>query len=128
MYLEKFTKEPLLCFPLNMGGYVLQRGRSFTIAMRECKSFYWTPEWKACREAYRQQARGLCEICLRKGIYKPGEIVHHKVHITADNVNDPSITLSFDNLQLVCRDCHADIHKGNVTRYKVDELGRVVTV
>lgn len=126
VYLEKFTRT---------SSYVSLTGRYrltamaliYYTVMREFKSFYWTPEWKICREAYKKQARGLCEVCLSKGIYKPGEIVHHKVHITADNVNDPSITLSFNNLRLVCRDCHADIHKGHETRYKVDELGRVVT-
>lgn len=40
----------------------------------------------------------------------PGEIVHHKVHLTPKNIGDPSVSLSFDNLELVCRDCHAAEH------------------
>ena len=66
-------------------------------------------------------------MCLAKGIYKPGEIVHHKIHLTPNNVNNPAVTLNWDNLQLVCRDCHAEIHEknGGNRRYAVDAWGRV---
>lgn len=64
---------------------------------------------------------------MKKGIYTSGEIVHHKVHLTPDNIGDPTITLSFDNLELVCRNCHADIHQRKDKRYRFDEFGRVVT-
>lgn len=91
------------------------------------REFYSSTAWQACRAAYSKQVRGLCEICLSRGIYKPGEIVHHKVHITPQNINDPAVTLSFDNLQLVCRDCHAEQHRARKIRYAVDDLGRVTT-
>ena len=89
------------------------------------KPFYTSQAWKKCREAYTKKARGLCEICLSKGYYVPGEVVHHKVHLTPENINDPNITLCFDNLQLVCRNCHADIHSRLPRRYVIDENGRV---
>ena len=57
-----------------------------------------------------RQGQGLCEPCLRRGEYTPAVIVHHKVHLTPDNINDPSITLDFSNLERVCRDCHAGEH------------------
>ena len=88
-------------------------------------SFYNSKAWKRTREAYAKSKRNLCEICLSRGILKPGEIVHHKVHLTPDNINDPTITLSFDNLQCVCRECHAEIHDRRQRRYKIDEMGRV---
>lgn len=56
----------------------------------------------------------------------PGEIVHHKVHLTPENINNPEVALSFRNLQLVCRQCHAEIHGKKKKRYKVDEFGRVI--
>ena len=90
------------------------------------KSFYKSQAWQRTRAAYAAYRRGLCEVCLSKGIYKPGVIVHHKQHITQNNINDPTITLSFDNLQLVCRDCHAAIHDRRKRRYKVDDYGRVI--
>lgn len=89
------------------------------------KEFYASGAWKNCREAYATTKKHLCEVCLSKGIYTPSEIVHHKIHLTPDNINDPSITLSFDNLQCVCRNCHAAAH-GNQKRWKIDENGHVL--
>ena len=57
----------------------------------------------------------------------PGEIVHHKIHLNADNINDDSISLNTDNLELVCRKCHAELHPELGTkRYKVDEYGNII--
>ena len=92
------------------------------------KSLYKSKAWQKTRDAYARSVGGLCELCWEKGVLRPGEIVHHKIPITPDNINDPSITLSFDNLQLVCRDHHAQIHDRRQRRYKVDELGRVTIV
>lgn len=69
----------------------------------------------------------MCEVCLAKGIYKPGVIVHHKIHLTPELIAQPEITLSFDNLQLLCRDCHALAHRPE-KRYKCDELGRIISL
>lgn len=90
------------------------------------REFYSSGAWKNTREAYAKYRHNLCEICLSKGIYTPGEIVHHKVHLTPLNINDPTVTLNWDNLQLVCRDCHARIHDRKKRRYKIDEYGRVI--
>ena len=91
------------------------------------KDFYNSRAWKDIRKAYTKYRRGLCERCLAKGIYRPGEIVHHKTHLTPDNIMDPKISMSFGNLQLLCRDCHATVHKPE-KRYKVDELGRITAI
>lgn len=89
--------------------------------------FYNSQQWKKCRETYAASVGGLCEICWGKGKVAAGEIVHHKIFLTPDNINDPNVTMNWDNLQLVCRDCHAVIHKGIADRrYKIDELGRVI--
>ena len=64
---------------------------------------------------------------MSKGIIRTGEIVHHKIELTPDNIHNPDITLNFDNLQLLCRDCHAAVHKPE-KRFKVDELGRVIPI
>ena len=69
---------------------------------------------------------GLCEVCWSKGIAKAGEIVHHKQPLNPDNINDPDIALGWENLQLVCRECHAAAHDARQRRYKLDELGRVI--
>ena len=88
--------------------------------------FYSSIAWKNTRTAYAKSQQNMCEICRAKGIYKPCEIVHHKIQLTPQNINDPSITLDWNNLQCVCRDCHADVHGNKTKRYKIDELGRVI--
>lgn len=95
--------------------------------MKEYASkLYSSKAWQRTRDAYKKSVGGLCEICWEKGIPKPGEIVHHKIQITPANIDDPNVTLAFENLQLVCRDCHARIHDRKKRRYKVDEMGRVI--
>ena len=89
------------------------------------RAFYKSEAWKHCRAVYAQNECGLCERCLQRGMYKPGEIVHHKVHLTPDNINDPEITLNWDNLELVCRDCHAELHEERVRRYRIAANGSV---
>ena len=87
--------------------------------------FYKSKAWQKCRESYAQSVGWLCEDCLEKGIYKPGEIVHHKTELTPENIDRAEITLSWDNLRLVCRECHAEQHGKKQRRYSVDEYGRV---
>ena len=63
------------------------------------------------------------------GILRYGEIVHHKIHLTPDNVSDPSVSLAFDNLELLCRTCHAAVHEeiyGKDNRRYFIENGKVV--
>ena len=91
------------------------------------REFYKSGAWVNCRNAYIKQQRGLCERCMSKGIIRTGEIVHHKIELTPENIHNPDITLNCDNLQLLCRDCHAAVHKPE-KRFKVDELGRVIPI
>lgn len=89
--------------------------------------FYTSKQWRHTRDAYARSVDGLCENCLRHGIYKPGEIVHHKVPLTPELMRDPEITLSWKNLELLCRDCHGLVHRKNNKRYYFDEDGNVIT-
>lgn len=91
------------------------------------RSFYLSTAWRSCREAYAKSVGGLCERCLARGMYVPGEIVHHKVHITPENIHDPNVTLAWSNLELVCRNCHADEHSRTEKRYRVDESGKIIS-
>ena len=71
------------------------------------KELYLSPLWKRIRAYIIKRDLGLCVRC-----GKPGEIVHHKVHLTPQNINDPDIALGEDNLELLCRECHAIEHQG----------------
>lgn len=70
------------------------------------KKFYTSKAWRKCRKAYISKRimidGGMCEVCGER----LGYIVHHKTMLTPDNISDIEITLSFDNLQYVCRQCH----------------------
>lgn len=101
-------------------------GGGAALKMKEfARGFYCSPEWVNCRRAFISSKKGLCELCLKRGIYNAGVIVHHKVHLTPQNITDPNIALCFDNLQLLCRACHAEVHAGK--RYRFDQDGRCIT-
>lgn len=69
------------------------------------KKFYNGKEWKKCRDSFKESKHHICERC--QGI---GEEVHHKIWLTPKNINDPYITLSWDNLELLCQSCHSKEH------------------
>ena len=94
-------------------------------APKEQKAFYKSKAWQKCREEYISKVGGLCERCLRRGIIKPGYIVHHKEYITPENLTDPEIALCFDNLEYVCLTCHNKEHFKRKRRYEVRADGSV---
>ena len=98
---------------------------------QKTKSFYHSMAWKKTRGAYLKSVGCLCERCFDKGIITPAEIVHHRVPLTDENVSDTNISLSWNNLQALCRKCHAEVHDDiyaarSGKRYRIDQSGRVV--
>ena len=85
--------------------------------------FYTSRAWRRARKGYIAEKGGLCERCLARGLIVPGEEVHHKVKLTLENLGDPTISLSWQNLELLCKDCHLQEHSS--TRWRADELGHV---
>ena len=90
------------------------------------EQFYSSSAWQKCRKLYRKSVGGLCQECLKHGRIEAGVIVHHKIHITPDNINCPEVTLNFENMELLCRKCHGEKHGAVTKRYTVDPLGRVM--
>lgn len=80
------------------------------MAAEWARLFYNSPSWKKTREAYKSYRRGLCERCLENGIVRAGVEVHHIKPLTQKNINDPTITLAWDNLMLLCTQCHDEVH------------------
>jgi 5-methylcytosine-specific restriction protein A len=76
------------------------------MAKEWAKKFYNSKAWQKCREGYIDTVHGLCETCLDKNKLTPGYILHHKTWLTPENINDPNITLNWDNLKYECQDCH----------------------
>ncbi len=69
------------------------------------QKFYDSGAWRRCRRAFIEYKFGICNRCSNAG-----EIVHHRIHIDANNINNPAITLNFDNLELLCNKCHQTHH------------------
>lgn len=76
------------------------------MAKEFAKKFYKSKAWRACRRAYIdsriEKDGGLCEECHEE----PGYIVHHKIILTAQNINNPDISLNHRHLAYVCKYCH----------------------
>lgn len=91
-------------------------------------TFYKNKQWLNCRNAYFDYRHGLCERCLADGQIIAGVIVHHKEHLTPDNYTDSEIAYGFDNLELLCKECHNKEHFGmnDGHRAKIDELGNII--
>lgn len=96
--------------------------------------FYKSKAWKQTRAAYIIYCGGYCERCRREveqgrrslDDMKPIKIVHHKVYLTPENINDPTISLSFDNLEGLCDDHHNKEHKEGQRRYRFDKFGNLI--
>ncbi len=102
--------------------------------MREAiQPFYSSRAWKNCRAEYVKSVGGLCERCRQRGIINAGSKkrpleVHHKIRLTAANINDPRVTLNWDNLELLCKDCHDEERekKNVVRRWRCGPDGRLM--
>ena len=96
------------------------------IVKEYAKHFYKSKQWHDCRKAFISERTiidgGLCQRCHER----MGYIVHHKIHITPQNINNPDITLNFDNLEYVCHDCHNKEHFGEKMRVNFDSEGKVL--
>lgn len=76
---------------------------------------YTSSKWARVRRAYLAKQNYICERCGR-----PAVVVHHRNYLTAQNMNDPNVTLNFDNLEALCLECHAREH---IARDKQERRG-----
>ena len=93
---------------------------------QEQVAFYKSSAWQRARYAYGSSRDWICERCGRAGF-----IVHHRQHITPENVGDPSVTLNPENLEVLCQTCHNQEHfgKGVTARgLKFDGDGNIVAI
>ena len=80
---------------------------------------YKTAAWQKLRRAYMSSQNWICEKC-----GAPAVICHHKQPITAANVDNPKITLNFENLQALCLECHNKIHNDGNSGF--NENGEII--
>lgn len=92
--------------------------RGFVYAHDPIKdAFYKSTPWKKCRDSYAKCVGYVCERCHNRNVnYEKGKnfykqfIVHHKIYLTHENINNHNISLNFKNLELVCIACHNREH------------------
>lgn len=103
------------------------------MAQEFAKPFYNSRKWRKCREAYIEHRRaidgGLCETCQSE----LGYIVHHKIVLTPDNINDDTVTLAFEHLEYDCKNCHDTfdghgLNKAAKPLCVFDETGQPISV
>lgn len=89
----------------------------------EIHRFYRSDRWKIARAIKIAQAEGCCEKC--GGL---GTEVHHIIHLTPQNVSDPSVSVNQENLMLLCNDCHNKVHGRFESKkdYYFDENGDLI--
>lgn len=77
----------------------------------ERMKIYNSARWRELRQLKFQQ-NPLCETCLKKGIIKPADDIHHIVSFmsTSDSIQRRFLAFDFDNLMSLCDECHQEIH------------------
>lgn len=78
------------------------------VAKEYAKDFYSSAAWLKTRGAFLNSKMHICERCENKNGL--GNIVHHKVYITPENIDDADITLNWNNLECLCQVCHNREH------------------
>ena len=86
-------------------------------------NFYKSDTWKLARQIKITKANGRCERC--GGI---GQEVHHIKRLNVDNVNDVSISINPENLELLCKECHNKEHKRFSKCQLFDENGNLLNL
>lgn len=102
------------------------------MAKEFAKSFYNSKAWKKCRDSYIAERimvdGGMCEECHEE----IGFIVHHKILLTPENINNPEIALNHKYLKYDCKQCHDREEQHFITekkrRYGFDKNGKVVPI
>lgn len=68
-------------------------------------AFYYSKAWRRLSRAFLLSKHYICERC-----GKPAGFAHHRVYITAANIENPDITLNAANLEALCFACHNAEH------------------
>ena len=85
---------------------------------------YRSKDWAKVRRL-KLACNPFFERCLREGIYKAAEIVHHKTYINELNYRDDNIFLGLDNLESICIAHHNREHFEDKLEYYFDKEGNV---
>lgn len=79
------------------------------------EQFYKSKQWEVFRRiviSERVDCTGatICESCGKEIVNRNDLILHHKIELTDCNVNDTSISLNPENIEIICMKCHNKEH------------------
>lgn len=111
------------------------------------KEFYNSTRWRKNAKAFAESKLWICERCGNRFTKKANIeynddtdcmlsrgrqrfIVHHMEPLTPDNIHDEYIAYGWDNLQLLCIECHNTVHakRGASRQLMFDENGDLVGI
>lgn len=72
---------------------------------KKLHNFYRSKKWNKLKLFFYFKKNAKCEKCGRL-LGKKEFNVHHKIELTDENVDDPTISLNEGLLELLCIDCH----------------------
>lgn len=83
---------------------------------QSAKALYKSKQWRDLLEKIKlervsENGELLCGHCGKPILKKYDCIGHHSIELTADNLNDYSVSLNPDNIQLIHFECHNQIHE-----------------
>ena len=87
------------------------------------KAFYSSKQWRETSAAYMQSKLYICERC-----GAAASICHLRKHLNERNISNPYITLSWDNLEALCQECHNIEHMRSGNRVSFDSSGNIAEV
>ena len=75
--------------------------------------------WKELRTGYLRD-HPLCVECQRQGVIRAARCIHHVIPIESAKTDEDAWTLATNrtNLQALCFECHANIHRGERSHSK----------
>lgn len=70
--------------------------------------FYKSTGWKKTRYSYLVSKDFTCERCGARAT-----MVHHRTYLTEQLINNPALTVGYENLEALCETCHDVEHKAD---------------
>lgn len=87
------------------------------------EAFYNSKAWRKTRAQFLE-AHPYCERCAKNGDDAVvATVAHHREWLTPNNIGNPAVTLAWDNLEALCRDCHYIEHHPPSARAQRYEVG-----
>jgi 5-methylcytosine-specific restriction protein A len=99
-----------------------ESGKPFANAKRKNHWFYQSTKWRTTRNDYISK-HPICEECERKGYLVKGYFVDHitPLEVLPTEYNAIMQACNPDNLQTLCRSCHADKTNKEIANNKLKQ-------